>query len=58
MSAAVLVALAGTVLLVRGALELPYVAFIWLACALIIYLHRENIQRLMAGTENKFTRIS
>jgi len=31
----------------------PYVAFIGLAALFVILKHRENIQRLLAGTENR-----
>ena len=48
---------AGTLFYLGGRLPLAYVLFIW-ACALfVVYLHRENIQRLLAGTENRFTRL-
>jgi glycerol-3-phosphate acyltransferase PlsY len=34
--------------------QLPLLVFAILLCALIVYRHRSNIARLMAGTENKF----
>ncbi|MBR6102298.1 MAG: glycerol-3-phosphate 1-O-acyltransferase PlsY [Ruminococcus sp.] len=38
----------------EGYAVLPNTAVAFLICVLIIYLHKPNIQRLMAGTENKF----
>jgi glycerol-3-phosphate acyltransferase PlsY len=40
-----------------GQVPLAYAAFTWTAVALVLVLHRENIQRLMAGTENRFQRL-
>jgi len=51
------VLIAGTVLFARGQLPLAYVLFIWVMCAFIVYLHRANIQRLPAGTENRFGKL-
>ncbi|MBR1749798.1 MAG: glycerol-3-phosphate 1-O-acyltransferase PlsY [Ruminococcus sp.] len=38
----------------KGYAVLPNTLVAFLICVLIIYLHKPNIQRLMAGTENKF----
>ncbi|HET9224842.1 MAG TPA: glycerol-3-phosphate 1-O-acyltransferase PlsY [Roseiflexaceae bacterium] len=48
--------IAGTVLYVLGYLPLAYAIFIWVMVVFIVYLHRTNIQRLIAGTENRFSR--
>jgi glycerol-3-phosphate acyltransferase PlsY len=56
LTAAAVEIVAGTVFYVTGRLPLAYALFIWLAAAFVIYLHRENIQRLLAGTENRFER--
>lgn len=37
-----------------GYAVIPNTIVAFLICVLIIYLHKPNIQRLMAGTENKF----
>ena len=34
----------------------PLLVFAVLIAAMIVYKHRSNIQRLLAGTENKFAR--
>jgi glycerol-3-phosphate acyltransferase PlsY len=46
-----------TVLYAWGQLPLAYAIFIWAAGVFIVYLHRENIQRLLAGTENRFGKL-
>jgi acyl phosphate:glycerol-3-phosphate acyltransferase len=46
-----LIALAGTALAFTGRLDPLFAAFIWLAVAAIIYLHRANIGRLLRGKE-------
>ncbi|MBR1663819.1 MAG: glycerol-3-phosphate 1-O-acyltransferase PlsY [Ruminococcus sp.] len=38
----------------KGYAVLPNTLVAFLICVLIIYLHKPNIQRLLAGTENKF----
>ncbi len=48
--------IAGTALYIAGRLPLAYAIFIWVMAAFIIFLHRANIQRLLAGTENRFSR--
>jgi glycerol-3-phosphate acyltransferase PlsY len=47
----VVIALLGSAMAIWGRLELPYVAFLWLAIVYIFYLHRVNIQRLLSGQE-------
>ena len=56
--AVLVAAIAATVLYVLGDLPLAYTCFVWLAFVLIVWLHRDNIQRLRNGTENRFTRLS
>ncbi|GAB4193857.1 MAG: glycerol-3-phosphate 1-O-acyltransferase PlsY [Roseiflexaceae bacterium] len=56
LTAAATVAVAAGVLLAVGQLDVVYAVFVWTVVALIVYLHRENIQRLRAGTENRFVR--
>ena len=56
LTAAVVEMVAGTVLYLFGYLPLAYAIFIWGVVVFIIYLHRQNIQRLIAGTENRFSR--
>ena len=57
LTAAAVELIVGTTLFVMGRLPLPYALFIWCMAAFIIYLHRDNIQRLRAGTENRFGRL-
>jgi glycerol-3-phosphate acyltransferase PlsY len=57
LTAAAVETIAGTVLFVLGYLPLAYAVFIWAMVVFIVYLHRANIQRLIAGTENRFSRI-
>ena len=57
LTAAAVEMIAGTVLYVLGYLPLAYAVFIWVMVIFIVYLHRANIQRLIAGTENRFSRI-
>lgn len=57
LTAAGVVLLGATVFYLSGWMPLPYAIFIWAVGALIVYLHRENIQRLLAGTENRFRRL-
>jgi|HigsolmetaAR201D_1030396.scaffolds.fasta_scaffold04785_4 glycerol-3-phosphate acyltransferase PlsY len=58
LTAAAVVLVLSIVQLVQGQLPLAYAVFIWAAVVLIVYLHRENIQRLRNGTENRFSRQS
>jgi glycerol-3-phosphate acyltransferase PlsY len=48
---------AGTALYLTGRLPLAYALFIWLVALFVIYLHRGNIQRLLAGTESRFGKL-
>lgn len=57
LTGAAVILIAGTVLFVQGQLPLAYVLFIWVMAVFIVYLHRENIQRLLAGTENRFGKL-
>ena len=57
LTAAAVVIVAGTLFYLAGALPLPYAAFVWFSALFVVYLHRENIQRLRAGTENRFNRL-
>jgi glycerol-3-phosphate acyltransferase PlsY len=55
-AAAVVFALA-TVFFLNGQLPLAYAVFIWALGVFIVYLHRANIQRLLAGTESRFSKL-
>ncbi|HEX9369803.1 MAG TPA: glycerol-3-phosphate 1-O-acyltransferase PlsY [Roseiflexaceae bacterium] len=57
LAAAAVVLIAGTALFLIGRLPLPYALFVWLAVGFVVYLHRTNIQRLIAGTENRFGKL-
>jgi acyl phosphate:glycerol-3-phosphate acyltransferase len=57
LAAAAVEMIAGTVLYLQGYLPLAYAVFIWAMVVFIVYLHRANIQRLIAGTENRFSRL-
>lgn len=57
LTAALVACLVAAVMLAMGQVPLTYAAFTWIASALVIVLHRENIQRLLAGTENRFQRL-
>jgi glycerol-3-phosphate acyltransferase PlsY len=48
--------IAGTVLYVLDYIPLAYAVFIWVIVAFIVFMHRQNIQRLIAGTESRFSR--
>jgi glycerol-3-phosphate acyltransferase PlsY len=56
LTAALVELIAGTALYMLGFLPLAYAVFIWLIVVFIVYLHRANIQRLIAGTESRFSR--
>lgn len=56
MAAVVAVAFAAIMLLL-GQVPLAYAVFTCLAATLIIVLHRQNIQRLMQGKENRFQKL-
>jgi acyl phosphate:glycerol-3-phosphate acyltransferase len=57
LTAAAVELILATVLYARGQLPLAYAIFIWAAGVFIVYLHRSNIQRLLAGTENRFSKL-
>jgi acyl phosphate:glycerol-3-phosphate acyltransferase len=57
LSAAAVELIAGTALYLMGQLPLAYALFIWFMGAFIVYLHRTNIQRLIAGTESRFGKL-
>jgi glycerol-3-phosphate acyltransferase PlsY len=57
LSAAAVVLVLGTVFYALGRLPLAYALFIWLIGGFVVYLHRANIQRLRAGTENRFGKL-
>jgi glycerol-3-phosphate acyltransferase PlsY len=56
LTATAVVLLSALVRLRQGKLDPAYAAFITLAAAAILYLHRGNIQRLREGRENRFER--
>ncbi|MBA3945290.1 MAG: glycerol-3-phosphate 1-O-acyltransferase PlsY [Herpetosiphonaceae bacterium] len=51
LSAAVIVAVAGTWLAYTGHFPMIFAGYIWVALVLVVYMHRSNIQRLLAGQE-------
>ncbi|KAB8143109.1 glycerol-3-phosphate 1-O-acyltransferase PlsY [Chloroflexia bacterium SDU3-3] len=51
------VGITSVVMLAMGVLPLPYTLLSWVAVTVIFYLHRENIQRLREGRENKFQKL-
>ena len=57
LTAALVEFILGTALYITGRLPLAYAIFIWVMAVFIVYLHRSNIQRLLAGTENRFSKI-
>ena len=57
LAAAAVEMIAGTALYIAGRLPLAYAIFIWVMVAFIVFLHRANIQRLLAGTESRFSRL-
>lgn len=57
LTAAAVELILGTTFYLLGWLPLAYAVFIWLTGAFIVYLHRTNIRRLRAGTENRFNRL-
>jgi glycerol-3-phosphate acyltransferase PlsY len=58
LTAAATILLAGTFFYFSGWLPLTYAVFVWFSALFVVYLHRENIQRLRAGTENRFKRLN
>lgn len=57
LTAALVEMILGTALYLTGQLPLAYAIFIWVIVVFIVYLHRSNIQRLLAGTENRFGKL-
>jgi acyl phosphate:glycerol-3-phosphate acyltransferase len=57
LTAAMVEVILGTALYLTNQLPLAYAVFIWGSVLFIVYLHRTNIQRLLAGTENRFSRL-
>lgn len=57
LSAAALAAILALTFLGLGKLEAVYAIFICLAAGAVIVLHRTNIQRLLAGTENRVQKL-
>jgi acyl phosphate:glycerol-3-phosphate acyltransferase len=57
LSAAGVVLVLATIFFLNEQLPLAYAVFIWVLGAFIVYLHRENIQRLLAGTESRFSKL-
>lgn len=55
--AALVAAVTVAVLLAMGQIAPAYAAFTWLAAALVFWLHRSNIERIMAGTERRFQKL-
>lgn len=55
--AASVVVVFSLITLAMGHLNLVYAIFICVASGLIVLLHRANIQRLLAGTENRFQKL-
>jgi len=57
LTAAVVEIISGTILYLTGSVPLAYALFIWLTALFVVYLHRSNIQRLLAGTESRFEKL-
>jgi len=57
LTAAAAVLVTATVFYLIGQLPLAYALFVWVMGAFVIYLHRTNIQRLLAGTESRFGKL-
>jgi glycerol-3-phosphate acyltransferase PlsY len=55
--AALVAAVTAAVLLTLGQTAPAYAAFTWMAAALVFWLHRSNIERIMAGTERRFQKL-
>lgn len=54
LAAATVCGVVATILLAMNALPVVYATFVWGAVVAIFVLHRSNIRRLRAGTENRF----
>ena len=46
-------AVVSAVMALSGMLTTTFALFIWISMAVVVYLHRGNIERLMHGTENR-----
>lgn len=46
-------AVVSAVMALSGMLTTTFALFIWISMAVVVYLHRSNIERLMRGTENR-----
>ncbi|HEY3231564.1 MAG TPA: glycerol-3-phosphate acyltransferase, partial [Roseiflexaceae bacterium] len=57
LSAAAVEFFLGTLFYMTGRMPLAYALFVWTMAIFVVYLHRENIQRLRAGTENRFGKL-
>ncbi len=57
LTAATMVAAVTLVALARGSIDAAYAYFTCAAVVLVFFLHRSNIQRLLAGEENRFQRL-
>lgn len=57
LTAAFVELIASAILYINGQLPLAYAIFVWVIAIFIVYLHRSNIQRLMNGTENRFSKL-
>ncbi len=57
LTAAAVVVIVTLITLARGNLAPAYAFFVCAAAALVFVLHRSNIQRLLAGEENRFQRL-
>lgn len=57
LSGALTAVIVATVAYAQGTLPLAYMAFVYIAVAVIFYLHRENIRKLSQGKENRFSKL-
>jgi glycerol-3-phosphate acyltransferase PlsY len=57
LTAAAAVLVTATVFYLIGQMPLAYALFVWAMGAFVIYMHRTNIQRLLAGTESRFGKL-
>ena len=57
LSGALTAVIVATVAYAQGTLPLAYMAFVYIAVAVIFYLHRENIKKLSQGKENRFSKL-
>lgn len=57
LSGALTAVIVATVAYAQGTLPLAYMVFVYIAVAVIFYLHRENIRKLSQGKENRFSKL-